>query len=91
MIRPAALALLAALTGVPVMAQSQLARDVLPELRRAGVSQDCISRLSQHDFAAIKGIRDSITLSPGNKLREMKFRAERGCGETRSFIFDIFN
>ncbi|MGC9420636.1 MAG: hypothetical protein ACP5EN_16855 [Rhodovulum sp.] len=90
MIRSAALAMFATMTAASAPAQSQLAQDVLTELRRAGVSQNCISRLSQHDFAALKGIRDSITLSPGNKLREMKFRAERGCGETRSFIFEIF-
>ncbi|TCO72419.1 hypothetical protein [Rhodovulum euryhalinum] len=93
MSRSATIALAAALAigaAPAALAQSQLARDVLPELRRAGVSASCIGTLSQHDFAVLKSVMDHPERSPGNKLQQMKFLAERSCGETRSFLFDMF-
>ncbi|ARE41667.1 hypothetical protein RGUI_3526 [Rhodovulum sp. P5] len=84
------LALCALVACPPAMAQSQLARSVLPDLRRAGVSEACLSKLSEHDFAVAKGILESGRHSPGWKLHQAKFQARKGCGETRSILFDIF-
>lgn len=85
------LTLCATLAGTAAQAQSQLARGVMPDLRRAGVSEACIAQLTQHDFAGLKLIQDSRNHSSGRKLQLMKFEAEQACGDTRSFIFDAFN
>lgn len=83
-------ALSAMLAATCAGAQSQIAQSVIPELKRAGVSDECIARLSSHDFAKIKGILDGDGRSDGQKRTQAKFQAQKGCGQTRSFIFDIF-
>lgn len=88
--RAAALSLALLAPAGAVAAPSQLARDVLPDLRQAGVSEACIARLTGHDFAVLKVVGDAPGRSPGAKRREMRFLAERACGETRSFLFDLF-
>lgn len=85
------LAVLFALLAQPALAQSQLARGVVPDLRRAGVSEACIARLSEHDFAALKAIQDTNDRSSGWVLQHLKFQAERRCGDTRSFVFELFD
>lgn len=89
--RPLFIVLCAALAApaAPALGQSQLARQVLPELRRAGVSESCIAQLGQHDFATLKTVLDTDDRNHGWKRRNLKFLAERACGETRSFLFDM--
>jgi hypothetical protein len=69
------------LFGTAAMAQSQQAISVSRELRRAGVSDECISRLSTHDFAVLSGILNGGGAeSDGSKRQKMKFQAEKACG-----------
>lgn len=89
--RLAPLALLAVFAASPAAAQSQLGQDIVPDLRRAGVSEGCIAALSSHDFAVLKGIQDNPHISPGQKRLLLKRRAEKGCGGAPSFLRDILS
>jgi hypothetical protein len=83
------LILSALLTGVcatGVVAQPQFAIPIIRDLRRAGVSDACISSLSSHDFAVLKGINESRRESSGQKLQRMAFKARQACGESASVL-----
>jgi len=82
MIRFLLVTLAIATVGTVAGAQSQQAISVSRELRRAGVSDQCISQLSSHDFAVMAGIMNaSGRESLGSKRQKMKFQAEKACGE----------
>jgi hypothetical protein len=69
------------LVAGPALAQSQLSISISRDLRRAGVSEACIGRLTSHDFAVLKGISDASGRgSEGSKRQRMRFQAERACG-----------
>lgn len=88
--RVAAIALVTSLLATTATAQSQIALSVSRELRRAGVSEDCIGRLSSHDFASLKGIQDAKNRSPGAKRNRMAFEARRACGEAQGVLTTVF-
>ncbi|MEX5729065.1 hypothetical protein Ga0609869_002418 [Rhodovulum iodosum] len=86
------LALLLVLVAAgPAAAQSQLARGLIPDLRRAGVDEACIASLRSHDFAVLKGIRDNPDISAGERRLRLRQRADKGCGGAPSFLREVIS
>jgi hypothetical protein len=79
-------AVAAAVVGTAAGAQPQFALPIIRDLRRAGVSEDCIAVLSTHTFAVLKGIQESQGQPLGKRVQRMKFKAEQACGQTGSVL-----
>ncbi|MDV7141791.1 hypothetical protein R3X27_03750 [Tropicimonas sp. TH_r6] len=77
--KPLALAALVLAIAAPASALSNMEKTVQNDLRKRGVSEDCLAKLTTNDAARITGWKNDSDMSAGTKNRRIKDEVNKIC------------